>query len=219
MITYLLALAIVATPISDRVEKSISGYVQSHFAVNQAQYEYNLKRINYALFPADLDSIAVLRIGKSSPVGNTVFSIGCYKNGNLEKIVSVSVEVSMIVDCLVANGPLNVGDQFTDLVMCRRAISDDSQIPITDITQLVGKQAKNYIQPGTPIYPSNCENIPLINPGNHVNIVVEHGLIKVVAQGIAKQKGGIGDRIRVSNLGSNRMITAEIIDSVTVALK
>ncbi len=219
MITYLLVLAMVASPISDRVEKSITTYVQSHFAVNQAQYQYNFKRINYALFPQDLDSVSVVRIGKSSPIGNTVFSLGCYKADKIVKTVSVSVEVSIVVDCLVANGPINVGEKFTDLVMARRAITSDSQLPISDISQLSGKQAKNYIQPGTPIYPSMCENIPLINPGNHVSIVVEHGQIKVVAQGIAKQKGGVGDKIRVANLGSNRMIIAEVIDSMTVALK
>ena len=219
MITYLLALAMVASPISDRAENSITTYVQSHFAVNQAQYQYNFKRINYALFPQDLDSVSVIRIGKSSPVGNTVFSLGCHKADKIVKTVSVSVEVSMIVDCLVANGPINVGGKFVDLVMARRAITSDNQLPISDISLLTGKQAKNYIQPGTPIYPSMCENIPLINPGNHVSIIVEHGQIKVVAQGIAKQKGGVGDKIRVSNLGSNRMIMAEVIDSVTVALK
>lgn len=219
MITYLLALAMVASPLSDRVENSITTYVQSYFAANQAQYQYNFKRINYALFPPDVDSVSVMRIGKSSPVGNTVFSLACYKADKIIKTVSVSVEVSMIVDCLVANGPINVGEKFTDLVLAKRAITSDSQFPISDISQLSGKQAKNYIQPGTPIFPSMCENIPLINPGNHVNIVVEHGQIKVVAQGIAKQKGGVGDKIRVSNLGSNRMIIAEVIDSMTVALK
>jgi flagella basal body P-ring formation protein FlgA len=219
MITYLLALTLVASPISDQVENSITTFVQSHFAVNQAQYQYNFKRINYALFPQDLDSVSVMRIGKSSPVGNTVFSLGCYKADKIVKTVSVSVEVSLIVDCLVANGPINVGGKFTDLVMTRRAITSDSQLPISDISQLSGKQAKNYIQPGVPIYPSMCENIPLINPGNHVSIVVEHGQIKVVAQGIAKQKGGVGDKIRVTNLGSNKMIIAEVIDSMTVALK
>jgi flagella basal body P-ring formation protein FlgA len=219
MITYLLALAIVASPISDRVETSISTYVQSHFAVNQAQYQYNFKRINYALFPSDLDSVSVIRIGKSSPVGNTVFSLGCFKAENIIKTVSVSVEVSMIVDCLVANAPINVGDRFDDLIIAPRAITSDKQLPLTDMAQLIGKQAKLYIQSGTPIYPSMCENIPLVNPGNHVNIIVEHGQIKVMAQGIAKQKGGKGDTIRVANLGSNRMIMAEVIDSLTVALK
>jgi flagella basal body P-ring formation protein FlgA len=219
MITYLLALAIVANQLSDKVESSITTYVQSHYAANRAQYQYNFKRINYSLFPEDFDSVSVLRIGKNSPVGNTVFTLGCYKADRIIKTVSVSVEISIIVDCLVANNPINMGDKFTDLVISKRAISCDNQLPIADISQLAGKQAKIYIQPGTPIFPSMCENIPLINPGDHINIVVEHGQIKVVAQGIARQKGGIGEKIRVTNLGSNRMIIAEVVDSTTVALK
>jgi flagella basal body P-ring formation protein FlgA len=219
MITYLLALALVASPISDRVETSIANYVQTNFAVSQGQYQYNFKRINYVLFPSDADSVVVMRMGKSSPIGNTVFSLGCYKGESVIKTISVSVEVSVIVDCLVANAPIDVGGNFTDLVRARRAITSDNQLPLTDLSQLVGKQAKTYIQPGTPIFPSMCENTPLINPGNHVNILVEHGLIKVVAQGVAKQKGGKGDMIRVSNLNSNKMIVAEVIDSLTVALK
>jgi flagella basal body P-ring formation protein FlgA len=219
MIAYLLALALVASPQTERVETAIRNYVQSNFALKQGEYQYNFKRINYGLFPAEFDSVTILRMGKSSPVGNTVFSLSCYKGENSIKTISVSIEISMIVDCLVANAPINVGDRFDYLVMARRVLTSDNQMPLADQTQLIGKQSKTYIQPGTPIYPSMCENVPLINPGNRVNIVVEHGLIKVVAQGVAKQKGGQGDLIRVSNLSSNRMIMAEVIDSLTVALK
>lgn len=219
MITYLLALVLVASPASDLVERAAKEYVQTNFAVSAGEYQYDFKRINYSLFPAQCDSVKVLRIGKNSPIGNTVFSFGAYKDDRLVKTVAASVEVSLMIDALVANAPISVGQQFHDLVMTRRVITNDTQMPLTDPTQLAGKQAKDYIQPGVLIFPSMCENIPLISSGDKINIVVEHGLIKVVAQGVARQKGGRGDLIRVSNLGSNKIIRAEIIDSLTVALK
>jgi flagella basal body P-ring formation protein FlgA len=219
MLTYLLVLAIVATTNNGRVDQAVKDYVHANFAVSNGEYQFDFKRLNYSLFPAEFDSVKVMRIGKSSPIGNTVFSLGAYKNDNLVKTVAASIEVSLLIDCVVANAPLNVGDRFHDLVMARRAITSDVQMPITDPNQLANKQAKEYVQPGTVIYPSTSENIPLIASGDKVNIIVQHGLVKIVAQGVAKQKGGKGDVIRVSNPGSGKIVRAEVIDSLTVALK
>jgi flagella basal body P-ring formation protein FlgA len=219
MVIYLLALALVTSSASGLVEKAVKEYVQSNFAISCGEYQFDFKRINYALFPAQVDSIKVMRIGKSSPIGNTVFSFGAFKDGGLAKTVAASIEVFLLVEGVVANAPINVGEQFHDLIVARRIITSDAQMPIVDPAILAGKQAKVYIQPGAMIFPSMCENIPLIVSGDKVNIVVEQGLIKVIARGVAKQKGGKGDLIRVSNLGSNKIIRAEVVDSMTVALK
>jgi len=63
------------------------------------------------------------------------------------------------------------------------------------------------------------ENVPVVNIGDKVDIVIEKGLIKVTAEGLVRQKGGVGDIIRVANLGSKKVVRVEVVDSVTVALK
>ena len=50
-------------------------------------------------------------------------------------------------------------------------------------------------------------------------MIIEKGMIKITAKGIARQRGGIGDVIKVMNVGSRKLVKAEIIDSSTVALR
>jgi flagella basal body P-ring formation protein FlgA len=219
MIVYLLALTLIAAPTPERVETAVKSYVESNFAVAEAEYQYDFQRINYASFPSQCDSIRVLRIGKDSPLGSTVFSLGIYADNKLAKTTSTTVDISMIVNALVATVPISTGEQFHDLSVAKRLIKSDIEFPVTDLSRLSGKQTVTYVPAGTMILPTMYENVPVVRPGDRLNIVIEKGFIRVVAQGIARQKGGKGDLIRVANLDSKKIIRAEVVDSLTVACK
>lgn len=219
MLAYLLALAIVTSPATEKIENAVKSYVEKNFSYDNIVYQYDFRRINPNLFPSDFDSVMVLRIGKDSPVGNTVFTLGFYKYDELLKAIPVSIRMSMLVDALITTVPINSGEKFHDLDIARRVISRKGQLPLTDPQKLAGKQARTYVPAGAMIFPSMYENVPVIKPGERVNIVFETEMIKVTVEGLARQKGGIGDMIRVVNLSSRKVIRAEVVDSNTVALR
>jgi flagella basal body P-ring formation protein FlgA len=219
MVAYLLALTIICTPASEKVEQAISTYVQSNFAVENAEFQYDFRRINWNLLPSEFDSVKVFRIGKETPLGITVFTLGVYKGGDLAKAIPVSVGVTLSVDALVTKTTINVGEELHDLVLEKRTITGKNETPLTDSTFLEGKQARKYIRPGSIIYPSMVEDIPTLNLGDKVKIMIEKGSLTVSADGLVRQKGSIGDTIRVANIGSKKIIQAEIIDSQTVAVR
>ena len=219
MILYLLTLALITGHPTQPVENAIKSYVESNFPAENGEYEFDFRRINWGLFTDDFDSVRVFRIGKDYPLGNTIFTLGVYTGDGLNKAVPVSVGVTLWVDALVAAMPINVGGKLENLVLAKRALTGRGELPFSDTTGLGEMQAKKYIPAGDMITPSMCERVPVVNPGDRVNIVMEKGLIKITAEGIARQKGGIGDLIRVVNLSSNQMIKGEIIDSTTVAIR
>lgn len=219
MLVLLLALAITCSMVSERVEEAVKSYVEFNFSVENADYQFDFRRVNWNLFPSEFDSVRVFRIGKDSPLGNTVFTLGVYNNNNLIKAAPVSIGVSLIIETLVTTAPVNVGEVFKELKMDKRLITQKNMLPINDPAILVGKQAKMRISAGSMIYPDMIETIPVIKTGDNVSIIFEKGLIKITANGVARQKGGIGDMIRVVNCDSKKIVKAEIIDSTTVALK
>lgn len=219
MLAYLLALAIVTSPAGDKIESAVKSYVEKNFSNENIEYQYDFNRINLNFFPADFDSVKVLRIGKNSPVGITVFTLGVYKNGELVKSVPVSISITMLVEALVTTVPINSGEKFHELDIAKRVISGRGQLPLTDPQKLADKQARTYIPAGSMILPSMCENIPVIKPGDKINIVFETEMMRLTAEGLARQRGGIGDMIRVTNLGSKKVIRAEVVDSTTVAIR
>ena len=219
MIAYLLTLALLSSQPTQPVESAIKLYVESNFPDGNGEYDFDFRRINWSILPDECDSVRVFRIGKDSPLGNTIFTLGVYAGDSLVKAVPVSVGVTLVVDALVATTPISVGGKLENLALAKRALTGKGELPFSDTTALIDKQAKKYIRAGDMITPSMCERIPVVNPGDRVNIVMEKGLIKITAEGVARQKGGIGDLIRVVNLSSNQMIRGEIIDSTTVAIR
>ncbi len=219
MITYLLALSIICLSASDKVEQGVKSYVETNFAVEKAVFQYDFRRINYDLLPSEFDSARVLRIGKESPFGTTVFTLGVYSGNKLIKSVPVSIGVTMLVDALVTTTPINTGNEMCDLAFAKRTVTGRGEMPLTDLKLIEGKQAIRYIPAGSIVFPSMIENIPVINQGDKVKILVDKGLVKVSADGEARQKGAVGDLIRVTNLGSKKIIQAEVIDSLTVVVR
>ena len=219
MIAYLLALSIICSPASTKVEQAIKTYVESNFTIENAEFQYDFRRINWNLVPSEFDSVKVFRIGKDSPLGTTIFTLGVYNGGDLAKAVPVSVGVSVAVKALVTKMPINVGEGIHNLILEKRTITGRGEMPLTDSTFLEGKQAKKYIRAGSIVFPSMIEEIPVLKLGDKVNIVIEKGSIKVTAEGIARQKGAEGDIIRVVNLDSKKILKAEIIDSLTVTVR
>lgn len=219
MLALVLTLSLICSPASEKVENAVKSYVEVNFSTENAEYQYDFRRVIWNHFPSEFDSVRIFRIGKDSPLGRTIFTIGVYKDSDLIKALPVSVGVSLIIEAVVTSVPVNTGERFYDLETAKRVVTDKSQLPITDPASLEGKQAQKYIPAGSMIYSSMVENVPVISPGDKVSIIIEKGLIKITADGMARQKGGIGDLIKVVNLGSKKVIRAEIVDSTTVALK
>jgi len=219
MLQYLLALTIICSPATDRVVETVTAYIQTTYPIENADYQFDFRRVNWGVIPAEFDSVRVLSIGKDSPVGNTIFIIGIYQDSGLAKTIPIPVGVTLLADVLVAKTPINIGFPITGLTSERRTINNQGEIPVVDSTLFIGKQAKNYIPAGSIVYMSMAEAKPAICPGDRVIIVVEDSAIKITANGVARQRGCAGDIIKVANQDSKKIIEAEIIDSVTVVVK
>jgi flagella basal body P-ring formation protein FlgA len=219
MLAYLLALSIICLSASEKVEQEVKSYVETNFAVENAVFQYDFRRINFNLLPSEFDSVKVLRIGKDSPLGTTIFTLGVYENNKLMKAVPVSIGVTLLVDALVTTTPINGGEEMCGLALAKRTITGQGEMPVTDLRLVEGKQAVRYIPAGSIVFQSMIEKIPIIKQGDKVKIMVDKGSVRVSADGEARQNGAMGELIRVTNLGSRKIVQAEIIDSLTVVVR
>lgn len=190
-----------------------------HFAIDGGEYLCEIGRLNALQNSAEFDSAVVLGMGKDSPLGKTVFNIGLVKSGELIKTTSIIGDISSIRNVVVAGSNFAPGAVVTAAEISRRAINDGDRSPLTDLKSLEGKQARVQIQSGSIIYEDMLEKKPLVNAGDRVTILLTRGQIKINAAGIARQKGGKGDLIRVSNSDSRKIIVAEVVDSLVVACR
>jgi flagella basal body P-ring formation protein FlgA len=126
--------------------------------------------------------------------------------------------------------------RFERVVVARRRLSPCSLIALGDLTlaerevtglsswfvspkELVGKEVRCTIPAGEVIEGRAVTEPAIICFGDVVTIVKRGERFVVKALGKALQRGFLGERIRVRNISSKRMVEAYVIDAETVEVK
>lgn len=87
---------------------------------------------------------------------------------------------------------------------------------LLDSSKAIGQQLQRPLRSGEVLMDSMLARPLVIRRGAAVTLQVRQGEMVVSASGEALQDGGIGQRIRVRNLVSKRIVTAKVIDEATV---
>jgi flagellar basal body P-ring formation protein FlgA len=121
--------------------------------------------------------------------------------------------------CLVAL--LAAGAVLADTVQVVRAIRGQSvlaaedlavvegEVPgaITTIDEAVGKEAKVTLYPGRPILLAHLGAPALVERNAVVRMNYASGPLRIVTDGRALDRGGVGEPVRVMNLASRQTVT------------
>lgn len=82
--------------------------------------------------------------------------------------------------------------------------------------ELIGLAANHTLRPGQIITADHLTKPAVVKRGSRVIIVAESPAILVRVPGQVEEKGAVGDFVRVKNLGSRRVIIAQVMNSNTV---
>jgi flagella basal body P-ring formation protein FlgA len=84
---------------------------------------------------------------------------------------------------------------------------------LNDYDSILGKEIKRPITQGEAFRSAALDAPMVIKRGDIVNIEIQAGAISVSSQGTAMSHGRVGDRIRVRNSQSDRIVNAQVIAS------
>lgn len=85
-------------------------------------------------------------------------------------------------------------------------------------SNIIGKEAKRNIGQGEPFKTSNLDAPTAIQRGENVTLQAQVGSIKVVSSGIALADGRLGQKIRVRNSSSERIVTGIVLNQGLVKI-
>lgn len=134
--------------------------------------------------------------------------------------VSLSLDVRLFQDVVVATRSLAANELIVpDSIKYERMdIGRLSQGYITSLDDVAGMQARRTISPGTPLNKYMLAKPDVIKRGATVSILVRMGDMEVTAAGEAMQSGSVGDVIRVRNVNSKKVVTAQVLDGTSVLI-
>ncbi|WP_018873714.1 flagellar basal body P-ring formation chaperone FlgA [Thioalkalivibrio sp. ALJ16] len=142
--------------------------------------------------------------------GNTAVHLQCAGPVTWQLYVPATVE--RYAHVLVANRSLPRQHILTagDLRFQRIETSRHAGSYHEDKSALVGQQTRRNIRSGQIIGTQHVTQREVVSRGQRVTILAENGSIAIRMQGEALENGTLGDRIRVKNTSSGRVVEGEI---------
>ena len=80
----------------------------------------------------------------------------------------------------------------------------------------IGQEAVRTIYRGQPIHPEDLKAPTLVERNAVVTMEFAQGALNISTEGRALDEGGLGERIRVMNLASRRVVSAVVVSTNTV---
>lgn len=146
------------------------------------------------------------------------FRVHVNQNGETARVISLTTYFKVMAEVVVAAADMDAGHVISeqDLTYMKTDLSTLRPGAYEKIEPLVGKRVFRMMREGDLITRTSVEEIPDINAGEMVTLIIESTGFQVSAQGKALHKGYIGDTIKVLNTQSRKVLHGLVIDSGTV---
>ncbi len=157
----------------------------------------------------------------SSLTGSVPHSVVLKVNEDFERRVNLTAVVEVRVKAVVSSRPLGRYKPIEESDIELRDV-DLAGLPadfISDPEAVIGKRTRRAVDARAILRPDLVELPPVVKRGDRVQIVAETAGMRITAVGEVKQKGCVGERIPVVNLGSNKVIQARVVDGQTVRIE
>jgi len=139
-------------------------------------------------------------------IGNQTIGVKC--SSPVAWTVYVPVKVKVLKAVVVAVKPLSANQVITaaDVKLQQKDIGSLRQGYMDNIRQLVGQQLKYSVALGTVLKPSSVQAQKVVRRGEHIMLVAVAGKMEVRMSGTALSDAGLGQRVRVKNSSSKRVV-------------
>lgn len=166
-----------------------------------------------AVLPGENLSYEISSGGKDALIGKCTFVIRFFRNG--VKVANYSVRASIEIQekYLTSTRQIkkNMVIQAEDVQEVKRWVRTLSLRSISDPQDVIGKRLTVDIGPDREIRQSMVSEPIMIKRGETVRIVLNGGQMALSTMGVAEENGADGQKIRVKNLSSQKVIIAEVV--------
>lgn len=126
-------------------------------------------------------------------------------------ILGTSIETAVAEDIVAARN-IRAGS----VISAADIITPDDRNALRLAVDIIGMEARRAFYKGQPINQGELRTPTLIKRNSIVQMQFARGAMTISAEGRALENGGLGDRIRVMNLGSKRIVTVVVTGADSV---
>jgi len=152
--------------------------------------------------------------------GRIAVGVAC-NDGKNKWSIFVPVTITQYADIVVTNQPVSRGTPLEkgDLKLERRALNNLHNGYIKSLKQAQGNTLKTSLPAGAVITPSQIKRQYAIKRGQTVNILAKSRVIAVRSKGKALANARIGEKIRVKNLSTDKIVEGTVSYNGSIEIK
>jgi len=188
-----------------RVQLGVSSEENSDTQVKAATMDYRL-RLTQCKTPL------IHRIPQGHQLQGRV-AVGARCNDDTNRwSIFVPVTITQFANVVVTSEMVSRGEflQANQVRLERRSLSFLHNGYLKSLSQAVGQQLKTTLAKGLVVNPNQLTHPYTIKKGQNVNILAKNAVISVRIKGKALSNGRIGDKIRVKNTTTNKIIEGTV---------
>lgn len=152
--------------------------------------------------------------------GTRMSTVGVRCNGEKPWSLYVPVTVKVFKQVVVLKRPVarNAPLGAADIAYEKTNVNRLTGGYFTQLSEIEGKILTQNLAPGAILTPYLLKSPMAIRQGQMVTLIARNSAIEVRAEGKALSRGAVGDRIKVKNLKTKRVIEGVILDNQIVSV-
>ncbi|SYZ73588.1 exported hypothetical protein [Candidatus Zixiibacteriota bacterium] len=220
-LTLIVSFAVSAVTASELTEKELINKVIVLYQLDTGNIAISVRRMPNIPQASDYDSVAI-KLSANLPSNDlTTIPVIFLRRGEPILESRMQLKITRFDNVLVATSDIRRNENITDqnCRLERADITGLTEVPLSDISQLPGKWSKRYIRKGQILTSGMVEEIPTVLSGQPISILYRSSTFEISARGKALQSGYSGEKIRVQNIQSNKIISGTVVDDRTVSVE
>lgn len=201
-------------------KKLLSENIINFYNLEEYDIEVEIRSNRFDVGQLDFDSLSINPMTNSKPRGLLSFKVVLFNEGQNIKSGQIRVKIAYFENVLIAADRIG-RHQVINQENClskRMEITSLTSRPLTSESSLADLWSKRDIRKGQILSSGSIEKIPTILSGQGVSILYKSAVLEISAKGKALESGYIGEKIRIKNEQSKKILTGTIIDGETVVI-
>ena len=175
-----------------------------------------IRQINKHLNLTECDKPLTLTTQGQSLQRNTSVKVSCFGSHPWSIYINSTIAIKKMIFAVKHELSRHHIIEHNDLMKIERDIYTLRGGYSTQANTIVGKQLKRALRSGNIIYNYHLKNPDIIKKGDKITVVIKRGSLSVMNTGIALNDASKGEKLRVKNQRSSRVVHTRVIGPNTV---
>ncbi len=202
------------------IREAVTSFLESKLRRQKLDFKIQLNKLDPRLkLPRCTTPLDIFNPPGSRPFGNVSIGVRC--TAIKPWTIYTSVKVILYKNVVVLTKPMQRGATITSSHVGKKRIelSKTEQHYLTELSDVIGKNTRRPLASGMVLNMTLLSDPKTIERGQQVTLIADANGMKIRMMGAALMDGVLGQRIRVRNISSKRIIEGTVISPGLVRIQ